>query len=352
MYINKNNFMVSEKSFSKKQISKCGKIIAEWKNIDEAVTVLSKYRTLHIEPLQSIYKFLKKKVVAILPNSQKYYVSQRLKRMNAIIHKIYRYPTMNLSRMQDIWGCRAVLPNLEDVYKLKSALTWSRSIFNPPESKDYIENPKFSWYRWIHLIYKYKTKNESKIHLNWLQIEIQIRTLLQHYWSTTVETVWIFTWESLKSSQWNEEWLHFFRLASQAFSIMEDTTLQEDLSKEVKELQEQLKDYMEKLQVKDTLAWYANSLSFTNNSNKNTEFSLITLNTREKIIKQLSFTKKQRNDADNMYQYYEKLYRDDSFVQVILLSTLDIKNLKKAYPNYFAHTIEFLKNIENFLKRT
>ena len=39
-------------------------------------------------------------------------VSQRMKRVPTIIDKLLREPTLLLSRMQDIGGCRAMLPTL------------------------------------------------------------------------------------------------------------------------------------------------------------------------------------------------------------------------------------------------
>lgn len=319
-------------------------------NVDEAISILSDYRKLHIIPLNSIYKFLKKRVEKTFPEWRKIYVSQRLKRMNAIIAKLQRNPTMNFSRMQDIWWCRAIVPTITDVYTLQNAIIKQRSRYNPPQKiTDYIENPKYTWYRWIHLMYKYKATNENEKHLEWLQIEVQLRTLLQHYWSTAVETVWIFTWESLKSNQWNQDWLDFFVIASQAFAYMEWKTLIEWQPTEKEEIQKTLQNYMTVLRVNETLAWYANSLEFQENSDKNTEFSVIVLNTREKIIQQIPFVKWQFNLADDMYQMLEKKYRDDNFMQVVLLSTSVVKNLKKAYPNYFADTIEFVSNIKKFL---
>lgn len=42
-------------------------------------------------------------------------VGQRLKRQPRIITKLARFPRMELSRMQDVGGCRAVLPDLPTV---------------------------------------------------------------------------------------------------------------------------------------------------------------------------------------------------------------------------------------------
>ncbi|WP_305461543.1 RelA/SpoT domain-containing protein [Photobacterium leiognathi] len=71
-----------------------------------------------------------------------------------------------------------------------------------------MEEPKESGYRSYHLVYGYQNKKYEK--LNGLQIEMQIRTAVQHSWATAVEVVGAFTAQSLKSSQGNEKWLDFF----------------------------------------------------------------------------------------------------------------------------------------------
>ena len=42
-------------------------------------------------------------------------VAQRLKRMPTILSKLERQPTMDITRMQDIGGCRAVVQSVKAV---------------------------------------------------------------------------------------------------------------------------------------------------------------------------------------------------------------------------------------------
>lgn len=46
-------------------------------------------------------------------------IAQRLKRAESIINKLHRMTSMNLARMQDIGGLRAIVSNLNMVEKLK-----------------------------------------------------------------------------------------------------------------------------------------------------------------------------------------------------------------------------------------
>ena len=81
------------------------------------------------------------------------FTSRRLKRLTSILYKLDLNPKMRLGGMQDIGGLRIVLPNIQTLDKLYSLLK-----VNVPEGfildKDpinYIETPKESGYRSIHL---------------------------------------------------------------------------------------------------------------------------------------------------------------------------------------------------------
>ena len=60
--------------------------------------------------------------------------------------------------MQDIGGCRVVLSDVKKVHALRDLLLDSKTKNELVKQDDYIENPKDSGYRGIHLIYKYKGK--------------------------------------------------------------------------------------------------------------------------------------------------------------------------------------------------
>jgi hypothetical protein len=53
--------------------------------------------------------------------------------------------------------------------------------------------------------------------------------------------------------------------------------------------------------------------------------------------------------ATDLYNYYEKEYRHDPFASVVLVKSKNLKELKKAYPNYFLDTQYFVKTIEDAL---
>lgn len=128
-------------------------------------------------------------------------VAERLKRLESIVGKLQRESGMQLSRMQDLGGCRVVLPTLDEVYSFSEKFQKSRIRHEFKNEKDYIKEPKKSGYRSLHLVYKFKTDTPEKDIYNQysMLIELQFRTHLQHIWATALETIGLFTNQALKA---------------------------------------------------------------------------------------------------------------------------------------------------------
>lgn len=83
---------------------------------------------------------------------------------------------MELGRMDDIGGCRAVLSDLDELQRVRDRYA------NAPvmvRIKDCISEPKDDGHRAVHVIVKYDDR----------RIEVQLRTRIQHEWAFTVEGV-------------------------------------------------------------------------------------------------------------------------------------------------------------------
>ena len=137
-----------------------------------------------------------------------------------IKHKLVSDSQRCVLIIQDIAGCRTVLTveHLEKLVNIEASrdeARVNRGIKHKLiDEKDYIKTPKFSGYRGVHLIFKYKS---DKVH-DWddMKIEIQFRTLIQHAWATAVETVGIYIGQALKKIKYWRSGLAttFFALAS------------------------------------------------------------------------------------------------------------------------------------------
>jgi ppGpp synthetase/RelA/SpoT-type nucleotidyltranferase len=220
--------------YSKKQVSRAGEVLRSNAATEEekiwANNVLTNWRAIHSYPINTFQATLREKLKGI---DKKALVAQRLKRAPSIVSKLKRFEGMQLSRMQDIGGLRAVVADLKKVKILRENYKSSRFEHELVGEKDYIQNPKTSGYRGIHLVYKYKNKSVDSY--DGLHIELQFRTKLQHSWATAVETMGTFLNQALKSSEGPEEWLKFFSLTASAFAHLEESNAvpeYEDLSKE------------------------------------------------------------------------------------------------------------------------
>jgi len=329
--------------FSKNKVRKAGKILSSEKpsasDFLEAYEVLSNWRSAHAYPMNTIQIFLRQQARRI---EKEAIVVQRLKRTPSIIGKLFREPNMDLDRMQDIAGCRAVLTSIEKTRKLEKRILDSRTRNTFHSKKDYIENPKNSGYRGIHLIYKYSGTKED---FNNLFVEIQLRSKIQHSWATAVEVVDTFTNQALKSNQGQEIWADFFRFASAEFSLLEKCPIDKTL--ESLDTKNELKRLLDELQVIPKLkAFSVTTRHLTKIPNNKNEYHILILNTKDASIALLTFPLSKLQEATEKYSALEVESKDDPTMNVVLVSSQSIRELRKAYPNYFADTREFIANIE------
>ena len=104
-------------------------------------------------------------------------IAFRLKRIKTIINKAIRKPKMNLDRMGDIAGIRIILDTEQQVYKVLEELKFEYDIAG--KIRDYIDEPKDIGYKSIHVYLREPKTNK--------RIEVQLRTVEFHNWSTLVE---------------------------------------------------------------------------------------------------------------------------------------------------------------------
>jgi len=329
--------------YSKKNIRRAGEILIK-ENIDdnmynEALNKLSNWRASYMYPLHVIYQLLKRRTLKV---DKKAIIAQRLKRTPSIINKLKRFPSMKLDRMQDIGGCRAIVSNIEQVYKLRDSIIKGFSNHNLKKEYDYIKQIKESGYMGIHLIYQFQ--NQNKKHFNTHLIEIQLRTKLQHAWATSVEILGTYYGESFKSSQGSKEILEFFKKVGLLFLIEESKKDVVSIDK----LKNSIINDITSLDLITKLKAFSVTTKHFSEQNKQKGYSLLVLNPDEKIVEITFFKDNQIEEAVNKYLKLEKASEIEND-NIVLVSTESINNLKKAYPNYFADSKLFIKSIEKIL---
>lgn len=300
-----------------------------------AKKVLDNWRACHVAPLNSFQTSLRHK---LKKEDGDALVSQRLKRTPSILSKLKRNPGMQLARMQDIGGIRAVVQNMQKVREIETAYKKGTRVFSIVNGgKDYVNYPKDSGYRSLHMIFKCK---------NGFSIELQIRTVIQHAWATAVETMGTFLDHSLKSSEGPEEWLNLFSLASSAFAIIESTPRAPEHDRfSAKEVFEMLLKKEQELDVLNKLSGFRVVARHIQDDKKKGHYHLITLNLDTRYANIQSYAKKDVDKASIEYSKKEELVNQGEDLQVVLVTSESIAALKKAYPSYFLDAQLFAKQI-------
>lgn len=349
------------KKYSGKEIIKAGeKLIEDYlpdrlEEFEQVLDVLSYWRFSHEKPLAEALALLRTESIKI---DRTAIFAKRLKRYISIKNKLHRFKSMKLKNMQDIGGCRAIVSNQKKLMQIVRVLK-QRKEFRGDKGKlkykDYISHPKDDGYRGYHLIGEFKD-----LYGDIKNIEVQIRTRLQHDWATAVEIVDLFTRQSLKSNQGNEDWQLFFKYVSEQFSLMESVHLfsLKDLKK-----QSEYEDYVRSheiarksclnvktklstLDVINKLQGFANSIKIIEDKlQQNDGYVLIEINTAKSEVRTTIFNDNQNQAAEKKYIEAEKASVGKEKV-VALVYASSLGEIKEAYPNYFADSTDFLLHLE------
>lgn len=331
-----------EPKYTKAQVRKAGKNFVsahiDSEEFEASIPVLLNWRAAHAFPMQIILDLVRKNVLRI--DSRAISV-QRLKRTRSITNKLFRESGMSLNRIEDIAGCRAVLDNIKFVSQTAKLLSNSRTKNKLHRTRDYINNPKFSGYRGIHIIFKY---DGSKTNFKGLAVEIQLRSKIQHSWATAVEVVGAFTNQALKASGGNEAWLDFFKYAGEEFAKLEDcpgNPVYDHL-----DTFSAMTACIEQIGLFDRLrAFRVATKALTQDKEHGAGYFILLLDLDRLVVSFTRFGKSKLEQATDFYDSQEQLYREDPGKDLVLVSAESVKDLKKAYPNYFSDTEEFEKYI-------
>lgn len=319
---------------------------------DVAADILSNWRSAHSFPLHTFAIRLKKLATQVDDDAL---VVRRLKRTPSILKKLKRAQTskMKMSRMQDVAGTRAVLKSIKEVDAILKLYKKSRGTKHKIHKlKDYIKEPKNDGYRSVHLVYKYYSDKNSEY--DGLSVEIQIRTKLQHFWATAVETVDHFTRQAIKSNEGEKNWMDFFRLVSSVFAIAENMPPVPETPKDKEELYGKVASLAKELDVVKKMNEWARIHKiiegFEKENPKKFDYYLLDLDLSTKELKISGFTKDQEELANSEYsKREERMLNNREDKDIVLVSAETTKELRKAYPNYFLDTKEFIQALKSRL---
>jgi len=355
---------MAAKHYTGNQVAKAGKafldldrLLNDDEEFNRVMDVLSFWRLCHEQPLDHAWEVLqevsKKHDASVI-------LAKRLKRYASIHKKLVRFQEMSLKGMQDIGGCRAIFANEKRLTKVVRDLR-RRAAFKTPSgkirSKDYIKNPKPDGYRSYHLVGRFPNADGSL-----RNIEIQLRTRLQHYWATALEIVDLFTGQALKSNQGDEQWETFFAEVSRQFSIMDKIHMFKTL-KPAKQFNRysyevdrtghgksraKVQRLYKSLKIEKKFTAYAGSISVLDKQFKDSpksSYVLLRIDTQARVVNSKVFAANKSKNAEAAYIQAEKDAAQNDDVAVALVSSASVGGIREAYPNFFADSTEFLKHL-------
>ena len=308
---------------------------------------------------RSEYEYALSRVMAMLrkhSNSQGWkgvIISGRTKRLRSIIAKLERQPTMALTTMQDVGGCRAVMHDVEAAERLaesvRTHLASKLSGGGQISEDDYISSPKPDGYRSIHFVVRYQANpGTDTADLNPRRIEIQIRSHLQHRWATALETVDLFTSQTLKIGGGDMRWRRFFALASSMFAMMEKRPLVPG-TPGIMELKNEMTRLAGELRVVERLQGWSrvmqNVLATRPRYLEDKYSYLIELDVDANTTSVTPYPPDALAHAHKKYLASEEANASYPHRSTVLVKAHSFKEVKQAYPGFYGDTTAFLRAI-------
>lgn len=338
--------------YTKRQINEAGSIARTESSTpvqrERALKIIDNWRSAHAYPLHVFFINLRGKAVS----RPDVLVVERLKRLDSIVSKLQREDGMQLYRMQDLGGCRMVVPTIEEVYSYCSKFQNSKIRHELKKTNDYIQNPKKSGYRSLHVIYKFKTDTPEKDIYNQypMLIEIQFRTHLQHIWATALETIGLFTNQALKAGEGNEDILRFFVVVSSLFAIKEGCPVVPGTVDAESELVSEIEQINDNHHVLDMLK--AIRVAIEHDTDKIADkkgYYILQLDYQKHMLRRQFFKPSELEKANKMYDYLEQ-NRGNKPLDIVLVRASSYGAVKAAYPNYFLDIGEFVDIVSDYLR--
>lgn len=334
---------------NKSQVKKAGRNIRKGiGDLEAAKKVIQNFRAAHAIPMTSI-ELLVSEHLKMLGIRKDAILVTRLKRLPTIISKLTRpsldgglsQNAIDITRMQDIGGCRVIVQNKADLLKLNQSLD-EADTFHEVKTTEYLQQARDTGYRGIHKIFNYKNKVLNDPNRN-LRIELQIRTHKQNVWATGVEVIDILKQTTLKTEPLSAcpKWKQFFVLLSEYIAIIDGFVPKEQVSKELAErYRNSFHELAEELELPAILKGFNRGISLADKEAlRNSKYLLIRW--CQSSTNQDGHLEWFSNEQQAFQRYAEAEAETD--VDALLIATNDLNMLSEAYPNYLGDTSEFLR---------
>lgn len=313
-------------ALSKSKVDWAGRLLAEAEGGAEeqrrASDLVDIWRQMHAEPMEWVYESVRGRLARAGVSAR---LAQRLKRKPQIVSKLQRSST-RLSQMQDIAGCRALLPDLQQVRLAElSIVSRTGGWFEVRDVDDYREVGRAdTGYRALHI----KLARENRV------VEVQLRTRLQHAWAEAVERAGERMGFPLKAGIGPDEVLAFFRLASDAFALVDrGQTLSRSMRATLRTGYSKVSDYLPP-DVGPVEPARLEALKLLSRSNN----WLIIYNWRSGTFERWMRLGTDAEAAAERYGEYERRYPYESGYEVVLIGADSAETLRHTHAHYFGRT--------------
>ncbi len=340
-------------TYTKSEINRAGDTIRTTRPnsaaYKQAIDILNEWRVSHHYPMHTFNMTLRHKAYVV---DREAIVVRRLKRRETILDKIKnRESKMRLSAMQDIGGVRAIVRTPEQVAALVAQYTEpGRFSHRLVRMKDYIQEPKDSGYRSVHMVFEFNNTQGRGAHArdyDGLLVEVQLRTDLQHIWATAVEAIGIMLHEELKSSRGSRKWLDFFAYMSSVMAMLEGQRVlptHRGMSKH--DIIQRAYRLIKELNVENIMSGWAigiNAATRVDKRGTGRHYVIIALQPTEKSTTIYRFKEDALDLANQERERLEQEAAEKGDPDPVLVSVGDIRDLQRAYPNYFLDIRRFLE---------
>jgi putative GTP pyrophosphokinase len=374
-------------AISRTQATRAGRVIAQFSegnpeysetDYSQAIETLQTWRSQFLRPTENAFSCL---IHDANQGAVPVVASYRLKRQTSIVKKLCRkHSHYKLGELDDIGGCRLIVNNLTDLRRVVTTIQQDSLLGDEglTKHKDYILTPETSGYRSYH--YLSRIANPEDPGKNY-RVEIQIRTFLEHYWATALETFSEISGINLKDPEVLDRtsaaapkiktYQTVFAYISQLFALQEDTGLISGIPTNEKDIKSYLQNSAVFRTIIDELSAAQGEVSAPPQASQtgNAKLFLLEFSPSDQMINVQAFsdmgaalkaydefenpnlspkeagrrTKQKDNNTDVQIQHELELNTN-----TVLAYANGRDNLERAYPNYRLDQRHFLEALQSF----
>lgn len=326
---------MSDRPLTKSMANKAGERIAgSDKPSADDLAIVARWRAAHLPALETALGAL----CRVTEGDAAYVLAGRLKKLATIVDKLGRdrgTGRHSLKRMGDIAGCRVIVKDLGSQRDL-CARVLSMPEFSSAKVRDYVKEPRETGYAALHIYADF----EGALPGTPLSVEVQVRTVRQHLWATSVEIYDSLMGTRLKFGSSDDVSSRMFRVLStilRLHDIADDSPLLDNRQDEIDALATRAANLLRSdpgilgmLEAADDSLFVLPTPPCSVG-----DLFLLDADFEEQLVGLMPVI---RDRAVLRYGEVERLPHHD----VVLVSTDDVDQLRLAYPNYFMDVRAFV----------